>query len=329
MKAQLQAKLARNKDQIGKSLTFGFLKCLPADTTEAPKNVQEFCFPGGQIPTMPWPLEAILSMAKEVPLRKTRKDVAASALPATMFQSLTPQCLALMQGFLMQGMAAMNPSFQQEVSLTMLRPQARQSQLSGLLDRARSNSSEFSQPSHPLALQDAPALPADSNKGTLALEEKDTEMKVELPESKAEAQPEKQQVEERPPASALVASNPPHVEPKSPTVSPPQQAAHVSLSESLRKMQHARGILKRPAAAPKTLPAMKKVNPQAKKKPVPMKKPASSLAGNKSLGKSELKEKLLKTIPTHLKAERRNGCSKRRWVKFCTVSCWAARGWTI
>ena len=278
---------------------------------------------------MPWPLEAILSMAKEVPLRKTRKDVAASALPATMFQSLTPQCLALMQGFLMQGMAAMNPSFQQEVSLTMLRPQARQSQLSGLLDRARSNSSEFSQPSHPLALQDAPALPADSNKGTLALEEKDTEMKVELPESKAEAQPEKQQVEERPPASALVASNPPHVEPKSPTVSPPQQAAHVSLSESLRKMQHARGILKRPAAAPKTLPAMKKVNPQAKKKPVPMKKPASSLAGNKSLGKSELKEKLLKTIPTHLKAERRNGCSKCRWVKFCTVSCWAARGWTI
>lgn len=342
MKAQLQAKLARNKDQHGKALPFGFVKCLPADTKEAPLAMQELCFPDGQTPTLPWPLEVILTTAKDIPMRKTRKDVSVSQVPSAMLQSLTPQCVALMQGFLLHGLAMHGASFQQETPLTMLRPQPKHAQLNCLLDKARSNSSEFSQQSPPLALEDAPpALPAASTQGTLALQDKAQSMKVELPE----AQPEKPQV---PP------SEPPQVEPKAcpnaPEMACPgslekacpgpavEQPGRVTLSQSLERMQQARGTLKRPAAAvnaPQKKPAKMDATGQAMKKQVRKNtKPAPKSAGakqvgEKSLSKSELKEKLLKSIPAHLKAEKKKGCSKCRWVPFCTISCWAGRGWTI
>ena len=406
MKAQLQAKLARSKDQLGKSapLSCGFLKVLPANVHQAPQALRDVCFPNGQMPVLPWAFEDILRLARDIPLRKTRKDVASPLVPS-LFQGLAPECLALMQGIFLQGLVMQNSA--PEIPLRMLAPQPKaNAPLRALLDRARSLSSDS------LSLGDAPGpltAPVRAPAGSqLALADapnprqyahvpwnageanagEASELFVEAPPQPMPAAQSQEvpplipaaQNQEVPPLIPAAQNQEPPLQVKDPEVqqeepssqghvSPPQKGGRVSLRESLHRMQEARESVKRPATEPKArakkpaqkpsakpdksskkqspkagknkaskgpVQGKKPVKPQEKKKALkPEKKPEHKSAskknvdGEKSLSKKELKEKLLRTIPAHLKRAAKDGCSRCRYVKFCTISCWASKGWTI
>ena len=360
MKAQLQTKLARNKEQNGKVPALGFIRVLPSDVNQVSPQVFAFCFPNGPAPTHPWPLEDILRVAQEIPLRKTRKEIACAAnslVPAAWLPSLPPaMVMAMMQYMAMQQGAALPPEVP---PLTMLPQQPRApAPLRSLLDRARSNSSDFEQPA-PLALGDAPqAAPqlalADGPRTAPAPElplpdvpraappqlavPDATNAGMESAVSNQDDLPMGQEREQALPAGQV---GPPA---KGPDTQVSPKAGHkrrLSLAESLDRMQQARALPKQKASKSEAKGDEKKtaktgaVKPQAKKKvvkPKPVSKStgkAKKPCGKQPLSKSDLKAKLLKTIPAKLKNERKEGCSKCRWVKFCTISCWKSRGWTI
>lgn len=355
VKGQWQTKLAKRRAAFGKAPPpLGFVETLPASFHEAPEALRAFCCPDGDPPPVsPWPLEDILQIAKEVPLRK-RKD-APLAFP-TCFQSLPQPCLQLVHLWMQSMMTPRAP----ELNLTFTKKEELKA-LQSLLDRARSVSSQSlsdpgsAPPSGMLAL---PAPPMQES--SKALQEPvvpipDGQMPTPLAGIPAQASPQQTSPPEVAKTQVPETQVPETQEPELKMTEALGQE-HIndrplalSLDDSLQKMRMARckgsgssgSILKKPAAAAKCLkrpassqqalgrsnkPPSKptpKANSKFKKKNAAQKGPKDSKAAQKA----QLKQKLLARIPSSEKLRWKDGCSRCRFVQYCTISCWKLRGW--
>ena len=127
---------------------------LPANVKEAPNEILQISCPDGcEAPQCPWPIEDVLTIAKSVPLRKPRKDVAqalqfsTSGLPEATTQLFQMLCLGMA---MTQTQTPTAP-----VNLTMLRP--RDQGLQSLLDKANTSSVAGQ-----LALENVKPVPMES-----------------------------------------------------------------------------------------------------------------------------------------------------------------------
>lgn len=110
------------------------LATLPSNASEAPQEIQDVTCPNGlsALPECPWPLEDVITIARNVPLRKTRRDVANTMQVST--QGLPAQVAQLMQMLCLGVALNQNVGTGKHLNLTMLAP--REQGLQSLLDKA-------------------------------------------------------------------------------------------------------------------------------------------------------------------------------------------------
>ena len=152
VKAQMHAKIAKHQSTHGRMPSL--VLTLPANVKEAPNEILQISCPDGcEVPQCPWPIEDVLTIAKSVPLRKPRKDVAqalqfsTSGLPEATTQLFQMLCLGMAMTQTQTPTAPAN--------LTMLRP--RDQGLQSLLDKANTSSVAGQ-----LALENVKPVPMES-----------------------------------------------------------------------------------------------------------------------------------------------------------------------
>ena len=339
-----------------------YLVSLPADPAQASEELKAYCFVDGQPASLPWTMEEIVAIAKDVRLRGPHKATPELGFGGPEFsqqmQMMQSMCLAMAMA--QRAMAPPTASGDDGLNLTF-NTNAKKNKLESLLDRATSAESLPSSSSKacppqpaPLALEDQ-ALPAATGAvaPSVVVGPFQTAKQVDSNEKSQEAVPcESQQRVNLEPAEAklrdlqmpkaCVAQEPEQEVDKMSL--PNDQVRKVSLSESLKLLSEARaqpklpvskaGAKKRPASALTEQKSKVLKRPASKLSPKP--KSSAKTANKKKsskmpagLTREERKKQILSVIPPRAKFEFRQGCKKCRFVAGCTVSCWRYRGWQV